>query len=542
MVNLRPMRRGWLAAWWIGEEAPDVSQRAAELFREHQQRIFARTDALFAWLMILQWLAGIAAACWISPRTWSGTSSAIHPHFWAALFLGGAVTGYPVFLALRHPGKARYAIAVAQMLMSATLIHLTGGRIETHFHVFGSLAFLAFYRDWRVFIPATAVVAADHMIRGLYFPQSVFGVATAESWRWLEHAGWVLFEDAFLIIACRQSVREMWDMARQQAQLEETKDVIEAEVAERTAALATLQKQHLEVARRVGMAEIATSVLHNVGNVLNSVNVAASVIGEKLKHSGTGDLQRATGLLQQHLDDPGAFIGSDARGRHLPQFLIELGRKMAADEEQILAEVVELSRSIDHIKDIVTVQQAYAGVSGFVEEISPADLIADAIRINSASLGRHKIDVQCELEQVPPIRVAKQKLLQIIVNLLSNAKYAVMDAGAPSRHVTVRLSRPEAGRVRLEISDTGVGIPAENLTRIFAHGFTTRKDGHGFGLHSAAILAGELGGTLAARSEGPGRGATFTLEIPTAAAQLSDRQPTPVVGSNEGFAAERAGM
>src|SRR5262249_36219844 len=148
-----------------------------------------------------------------------------------------------------------------------------------------------------------------------------------------------------LIIACRQSVDEMWDIARQRAQLEGTKEVIEAEVIERTASLATLQKQHLEVARRVGMAEIATSVLHNVGNVLNSVNVAASVISEKLRHSGTGDLRRATKLLEQHLDDPGTFVNSDARGKHLPRFLIELGQKMTTDEEQILAEVVELTRS-----------------------------------------------------------------------------------------------------------------------------------------------------------------------------------------------------
>lgn len=172
--------------------------RATELFRAHQQRIFVRTDRLFAWLMGIEWLAAIAAALWISPRTWAGTSSAIHPHVWAAVLLGGLLSSLPVFLALRHPGLplTRFTIASGQMLISGLLIHLTGGRIETHFHVFGSLAFLAFYRDWRVFIPATLVVAADHLIRGFLWPQSVFGIATSEPWRWLEHAGWVLFEDA----------------------------------------------------------------------------------------------------------------------------------------------------------------------------------------------------------------------------------------------------------------------------------------------------------------------------------------------------------
>lgn len=500
----------------VARSAVPSAGRAAELFREQQQRIFVRTDRLFAWLMGLQWLAAVAAACWISPRTWAGTSSQIHPHVWAAVLLGGIVSLLPLYLALRHPGApvTRYTIATGQMLMAGLLIHLTGGRIETHFHVFGSLAFLAFYRDWRVFVPATLVVAADHLIRGLFWPESVFGIAAGEPWRWLEHAGWVLFEDVFLLIACRQSVDEMWDIARQRAQLESTQQVIEAEVVERTAALATLQKQHIEVARRVGMAEIATSVLHNVGNVLNSVNVAATVIGEKLRHSGTGDLNRATNLLEQHLDDPGRFVTTDARGRHLPRFLIELGRKMAVDEEQVLAEVVELTRSIDHIRDIVTVQQTYAGVSGFVEALSLEELIDDAIRINSASMGRHHIELVREIEELPPIFVAKQKFLQIVVNLLSNAKYAVMEGESPSRRLTVRLLRSGDEYVRVEVSDTGVGIAAENLTRIFAHGFTTRKEGHGFGLHSAANLATEMEGTLTAHSDGPGRGATFVLEIP----------------------------
>src|SRR5207245_7813404 len=145
-----------------------VSHRVDSLFEEHRQSIFRRTDHLFARLMIFQWLAAIAAALWISPRTWSGQYTQVHSHVWAAIFLGGAITIFPVALARLRAGEAstRFTIAAAQMLMSALLIHLTGGRIETHFHVFGSLAFLAIYRDWRVFIPATLVVASDHFLRG----------------------------------------------------------------------------------------------------------------------------------------------------------------------------------------------------------------------------------------------------------------------------------------------------------------------------------------------------------------------------------------
>src|SRR5207237_2455590 len=147
--------------------------------------------------------------------TWAGTTSTIHLHVWAALVLGAAISSLPIFLAFTRPchTSTRHIIAIAQMLTSALFIHLTGGRIETHFHVFGSLAFLAFYRDWRVFIPATLLVATDHFLRGVYWPQSVYGLLTPSPWRWLEHAAWVAFEDTFLINACLQSVREMWDIA-----------------------------------------------------------------------------------------------------------------------------------------------------------------------------------------------------------------------------------------------------------------------------------------------------------------------------------------
>ncbi|MDB6025232.1 MAG: Blue-light-activated protein [Verrucomicrobiales bacterium] len=226
------------------QSAPAVSQiptnsasiRTAELFKEQQQSIVKHTDLLFARLMICQWLAGVAAALLISPRTWIGLQSQTHVHVWAAILLGGIVTSLPVWLALRQPGQVstRHAVAVGQMLMSALLIHLTGGRIETHFHVFGSLAILAFYRDWRVLISASAVVYADHLLRGFFWPQSVYGVLAAPIWRSLEHAGWVIFEVAFLMISIRKSRSEMLVVAERQSGLESMKETIEQTVAERT--------------------------------------------------------------------------------------------------------------------------------------------------------------------------------------------------------------------------------------------------------------------------------------------------------------------
>jgi PAS domain S-box-containing protein len=199
-----------------------LSQRARELFESQRRAIFVRTDRLFALLMLFQWGAAVGAAVFIAPYTWEGSRFQTHPHVWMAVILGGVLASLPVYLAVAFPGRGltRHVIAVAQVLFSALLIHVTGGRIETHFHVFGSLAFLAFYRDWKVLVPATLIVAVDHFIRGLFWPESVYGVVAASSWRWLEHAGWVLFEDAFLILSCSQAVREMRSIALRTSELE----------------------------------------------------------------------------------------------------------------------------------------------------------------------------------------------------------------------------------------------------------------------------------------------------------------------------------
>ena len=221
-----------------GERVESVTRRADELFAQYRRSIHERTDRLFAGLMAFQWLMGIVFALWVSPLAWEGPVSRTHLHVWAAVLLGGLISLFPALLGLLRPGvpSTRYVIAIAQMLMGALLIHLTGGRIETHFHVFGSLAFLAFYRDWRVLIPATIVVALDHMLRGIFWPQSVYGVLVASQWRWLEHAAWVLFEDVFLFVACRRSIAEMQQTADRTAALEhEVRTRQQAELDARTA-------------------------------------------------------------------------------------------------------------------------------------------------------------------------------------------------------------------------------------------------------------------------------------------------------------------
>jgi len=894
----------------VSGEEMGLMLRKGELFEESSGDIHRRADRLFANLLIVQWLAGIAAAVWISPRTWIGATSHIHWHVWAAVFLGGAITSLPVFLAWKQPGQTltRHVIAVAQMLSSALLIHLTGGRIETHFHVFGSLAFMAFYRDWRVLMTATVVVAVDHMARGLFWPQSVFGVLASSPWRWVEHAGWVLFEDIFLFISIRHSLRDMEDVALRRAKLEVVNAGIEIQVSDRTAELtaahqklqanearlrliletvpecvklvaadgtlfdmnpaglamievdkleqvagkpvcdllpekyrplfraltagvfrgesgtleyeivgrngthrwleahacpmrdaagriiaqlvvtrdiserrrsqeelqkkgrfakavlnsltaniavlddqaniiavnqawenfarengdpefahtgigvnyletlrrasgewsgealhalvgiqavldgslkeftleypchspaekrwfmlyvtplaneregavvthinitarklaeeqmraslkeisdlkyaldasaivavtdqrgiitsandkfcaiskysreeligqdhriinsghhpkeffrnlwatvargrtwrgeicnrakdgsvywvdttivpflsnagkpfqyvviraditerkqaeANLEQVHkdlLQTSRMAGMAEVATGVLHNVGNVLNSVNVSATLVAEKIKRSKSGNVARVATLLREHEADLAAFITADERGKQLPSFLNTLAEHLVTEQAALLVELASLQKNIEHIKDVVSMQQTYAKVSGVTETVQIEELIEDTLRMNAASLMRHELRVVREFSAVPPIVVDKHKLLQILVNLVRNAKHACDDAGRDDKQITLRLMG-DSEYVRVSVADNGIGIPPENLTRIFNHGFTTKKDGHGFGLHSGANAAKEMGGSLTVHSAGRGHGAVFTLELP----------------------------
>ena len=887
--------------------------RKAELFEESSNAIHKRTDRLFANLMIVQWLAGIAAAVWITPQTWIGARSQIHWHFFAAIFLGGAITILPVFLAWKQPGQTltRHVIAMAQMLTSALLIHLTGGRIETHFHIFGSLAFIAFYRDWRVLLTATVVVALDHIARGLFWPQSVFGVLASSPWRWVEHAGWVLFEDTFLLISIRHKLRDMEDAALHRAKLETINAGIEIQVADRTAELnaahqklqvnearlrliletvpecvkvvaedgtlvdmnpaglamieveqldevrgkpvcdllppkyrsqfqtlnkgvflgesgtfeyeivgrngthrwleahacplrdaagrivaqlavtrdiserkradealrdseqryrqlvhalpaaiytcdargrvtlfneaaeamwgrtpelgkdlwcgswkiwetdgrpilledcpmalsiqhgavvsgreivverpdgkrvhvlphpnlihdangvvigavnmlmdlterkraeealllkeqfakavlnsltaniavldasgtiiavnetwekfarengdpgfvntglgvnyldvlvrakgelaaespqalegiqavlvgkretftleypchspqvkrwftlfvtplsnglhgvvvahiniterklaeANLEQVHkdlLQTSRMAGMAEVATGVLHNVGNVLNSVNVSATIVAEKIKKSKSVNVARVATMLREHENDLAAFITLDQRGKQLPSFLNTLAEHLVTEQAAVMVELASLQKNIEHIKDVVSMQQTYAKVSGVTETVQVMDLLEDTLRMNAASLQRHELKVVREFSPVPPIVVDKHKLLQILVNLVRNAKHACDDAGRDDKQITLRIMG-DTDHVKISVADNGVGIPPENLTRIFSHGFTTKKDGHGFGLHSGANAVKEMGGELKVHSAGKGKGATFTVVLP----------------------------
>jgi PAS domain S-box-containing protein len=277
--------------------------------------------------------------------------------------------------------------------------------------------------------------------------------------------------------------------------------------------LAVINKQLLETSRQAGMAEVATSVLHNVGNVLNSVNVSCSLISSTVRRSSSNLVVQLAELLREHADDLATFLTADPRGQKVPEFLGKVAERINGEQTMLIQETTQLSEHIAHIKEIVAMQQSYGSISAVKEQVQVSDLVEDSLRMNAGALTRHEVKAIRDYADVPTITVEKHKVLQILVNLIRNAKYACDESDKADKQITLQISNVQ-DRVQISVMDNGVGIPRENLTRIFNHGFTTRKGGHGFGLHSAVLAAQELGGSLKVHSDGLGAGATFTLEIP----------------------------
>jgi len=293
-----------------------------------------------------------------------------------------------------------------------------------------------------------------------------------------------------------------------------TNEELECRVEERTQELKDAQLRALDLARLAGMTEVATNVLHNVGNVLNSVNTSAAMLNEQLRSSRLPTLGKAAALLKEHRADLAEFLTRDERGRNLPTFLDKLGEHLLAERDEMLAVTSTMNQHVEHIRAVVNLQQSYAKTTILLERVSLSDLVEDALRINASALTRHEVMIDRQFTALPPLLVDKHKVLQIVLNLISNAKYAFDGSPLQDRRITLRIERRAEGPVRIQVSDNGMGIAPEVLPRIFQHGFTTRAEGHGFGLHSCALAARAIDGSLEAHSDGSGRGATFTLELP----------------------------
>jgi two-component system sensor kinase FixL len=289
------------------------------------------------------------------------------------------------------------------------------------------------------------------------------------------------------------------------------------DVTERKESETKLSEMHrtlLDVSRQAGMAEMATGLLHNVGNTLNSVNVSANLVTDRIRSLRVGGLVRSAELMKEHEGDLCTFFATDPRGRQLPAYLIALASQLAEEQQALLAEQLTLTQGLEHVKSIVSMQQEHARFSGMVELMSVTRLIDDALRLHAVSFERSKIHIVREYADIPPILMDRHKLLQIILNLLSNARHALLDSERLDKRLVIRVQPAPEDRLRIQVSDNGKGIAPEHLARLFTQGFTTKKDGHGFGLHISALAAIEMAGSLTCDSEGPGQGATFTIELP----------------------------
>ncbi len=276
------------------------------------------------------------------------------------------------------------------------------------------------------------------------------------------------------------------------------------------------QRELIETSRLAGIAEVATGVLHNLGNALNSVNTSASLATERLRKSKVPSVSKVAQLLVEQGDHLVEFFATDPRGRQLPAYLEQLASLLQAERSESVRELEALQDGVDHIKQIVVAQQSFAHATGITELVPAAELIEYSLRISDASLNRHGVSVSREFSPAPPVRVERQKVLQIIVNLIRNAKESMNEARDAGKLLTIGVRVSTEGSVQIYVTDNGVGIAPENITRVFGFGYTTKVNGHGYGLHSSANAAKEMGGSLHAQSGGPGKGATFVLELPTA--------------------------
>lgn len=452
-----------------------IASQTEKLYQEARQANFKRTDRMFATLMVAQWVFSILVALVLSPYAWEGKESTVHSHVWTALLLGGLITALPVFLALNNPGEARtrYVVGVSQMLWSGLLIHLTGGRIETHFHVFGSLAFIAFYRDWKTLLPATIIVAGDHIVRQFLWPESMFGLANPEWWRFIEHALWVVFIDFFLLISCLSGERDMRAMAARQAEADVSKDAEKQKSEALDAALFELRDSQdlvLRTEKLAAVGQLAASVGHELRNPLAAIRNAHTYISRKLASANAS--------------------GTDPR---IAQFLEVMDRELSASSK-IISDLLDFARERPPS----------------LQPCPLRPLVTEAISVVPPRMG---VTIHNEIPENFPIpALDREQFRQVLVNLVQNASEAMPDGRNGDVHV--RATGGDGEPFRVVIADNGTGIPADAREKIFQPLFTTKTKGTGLGLAIVFNVIKRHQGAISVESE-VGKGTEFIIELPS---------------------------
>lgn len=479
-------------------------QRTNTIYASQLEQNYKVVDNLFAWLMAFQYVAGIITSVLVSPRAWEGTISSIHMHVWAALLVGGFLTLFPISLALLRPGQlmTRHVIAASQMLMSALLIHLSGGRIETHFHVFVSLAFLSFYRDWRVLVTASLVVALDHGLRGLFWPYSVYGVFTVERWRWLEHTGWVVFMNIFCFISIRHGLKALWDVAYRQSELEKINEIIEAKVVERTS---ELQNEVLE--RKQAEED------------LDHTNKRLQDLSE--------DLQRSRDQAIQASRFKSEFLANMSHEIRTPLNAVIgisdlLMRTRLTDEQREFGVVINNSAEVllTIVNDVLDYSKIESGrleleVIDFdlVEMVEgAAELVAERARAKQLSLSTY-------VDPVIPrmVRGDSGRIRQILLNFLGNSVKFTDRGEIVIRATSIARDNGKVG-INFSVTDTGIGLSDSAKERLFQPftqadaSFTRKYGGTGLGLAISKRLVELMGGEIQVESV-YGGGAAFGFEV-----------------------------
>tara|TARA_Y100000590_G_C15735651_1_gene1018427 strand:+ start:1942 stop:3357 length:1416 start_codon:yes stop_codon:yes gene_type:complete len=424
------------------KEEKFLNKASKEYIKKQELEICKRTDRSFRVLLIIEWFFGIIAALYISPKTWSGGNSETHLHLWTAILLGGVIVSLPILLVFTSPGTklSRYVIAISQTLYGSMLIHLMGGRIEAHFHIFGSLAFLSTYRQWKVLIPATLIIAIDHIIRGIYWPQSVYGVISASEWRWLEHAAWVIFEDVFLIISIVQGKKDMTKIAETRAKLQYSHNQIEKRVKEKTEQLNREQALSFNAAKLASLGEMAGGIAHEVNTPLGAILLTSQVLKSQIESENfdkkgavklTESIEKTTNKISKIIH----ALRSFSRGGNNDPFL-----------DTLINEIIDYSITLSSEK---------------------LKLKSIEMRFNPEK--SKNISIQCKESQIG----------QVLLNLLNNSSHAI--EALDERWISIDLNENEKEIIIL-FKDSGTGIPKKIQEKLFQPFFTTKEIGVGTGL------------------------------------------------------------